>query len=115
MANLRWYKIEEQIPEGDFIRQVVVAGKKLCLLRNEGQLYLVQNTCPHAGGILSGGWCQNGSIICPIHRYAYSLDNGRGAEGQGDYINIYPLQEEQDGLYAGFPQSLWSRFFGKDK
>lgn len=113
MANLRWYKIEEKIPEGDFIRQIDLAGKKLCLLRNEGKVHLVQNTCPHAGGILSGGWCEHGKLICPIHRYGYDLENGRGAEGQGDYIDIYPLREEADGLYAGFRQSLFSRFFGK--
>lgn len=113
MANLRWYKIEEEIPVEDFIRQVVVAGKKLCLLRTEGKIYLIQNTCPHAGGILSGGWCSSGSIICPIHRYAYNLENGRGAEGQGDYIDVYPLRLEDDGLYAGFHQSLFSRFFWK--
>lgn len=112
MADLNWYRIDEEIPEGDFIRQVVIAGKKLCLLRNEGRIYLVQNTCPHAGGILSGGWCSNGMLICPIHRYGYSLENGRGAAGQGDYINIYPVREEPDGLYAGFRQSLFNRFFG---
>lgn len=112
MADLRWYKIEEEIPEGDFIKQVTVAGKKLCLLRHQNKTHLVQNTCPHAGGILSGGWCEKGALICPIHRYEYNLENGRGAEGQGDYINIYPLEEKEDGLYAGFQQSLFSRFFG---
>ena len=113
MADLRWYKIDEEIPEGDFIRQINVAGKKLCLLRHHHQIHLVQNTCPHAGGILSGGWCAKGKLICPIHRYAYDLTTGRGEEGQGDYINIYPVREEPDGLYAGFKQSLFSRFFGK--
>ena len=114
MADLRWYKIEEQISEGDFIRQVVIAGKKLCLIRHQGKMHLLQNSCPHAGGILSGGWCEKGNLVCPIHRYSYSLENGRGAEGQGDYINIYPLQEKPDGLYAGFRQGLFRRFFQKE-
>jgi nitrite reductase/ring-hydroxylating ferredoxin subunit len=113
MADLRWHKIEEEIPEGEFIRQVSVAGKKLCLLRNKGKIHLVQNSCPHAGGILSGGWCSNHMIICPIHRYSYNLEDGRGAAGQGDYIDIYPVREERDGIYAGFRQSLFSRFFGR--
>lgn len=110
--NLRWYKIEEKIPEGDFILQIKVAAKKLCLIRHEQQLFLIQNTCPHAGGILSGGWCEKNEIICPIHRYSYSLTTGRGAAGQGDYIEIYPLRETAEGLYAGFKQSLFSRLFG---
>lgn len=114
MADLRWYKIEEEIPEGDFIRQVTIAKKKLCLLRHNGTLHLLQNSCPHAGGILSGGWCEKDKLVCPIHRYSYDLNNGRGAEGQGDYIDIYPLREKPEGLYAGFRQSLFRRFFQKD-
>ena len=112
MADLRWYKIEEPIPDGDFVQQVIVAGKKLCLVRHRGQFHLLQNSCPHAGAILSGGWCENGLLICPIHRYGYQLDNGRGAQGQGDYIDVYPVKQEPDGLYAGIKQGLFKRFFG---
>ena len=112
MADLRWYKIEEYIPDGDFVMQVVVAGKKLCLLRHQNRMRLLQNTCPHAGGVLSGGWCEKGYLICPIHRYGYNLENGRGAHGQGDYIEIYPVKQEPDGLYAGIQQGFFKRFFG---
>lgn len=113
MPDLRWYKIVESIPEGDFIKQVVVDGKKLCLVRHQDKFHLLQNSCPHAGAILSGGWCERGLLICPIHRYGYDLENGRGAQGQGDYIEVYPLKEEHDGLYAGVKQGLFRRFFGK--
>lgn len=113
MADFRWYKIEDEIPEEDFIRQILVAGKKLCLVRNQGKLHLLQNSCPHAGGILSGGWCSKGKIICPVHRYEYDLENGRGAEGQGDYIDLYPLKQEEGIWYAGFRQNLFQRFFNK--
>lgn len=114
MGKLRWYKIDIQIPEDDFIREVEVAGKKLCLVGHLGKLHLLHNSCPHAGGIMSDGWCKNGQIVCPIHRYSYNLEDGRGAEGQGDYLHVYPLKQETDGVYAGFPQSLLSRIFGKD-
>lgn len=113
MADLRWYKIEQEIPEEDFVMQISVAGKKLALLRHQGVLHLVQNSCPHAGGTLSGGWCEKGKIICPVHRYSYDLQTGRGAEGQGDYVDLYPLKEEEGIWYAGFRQSLFQRFFSK--
>ncbi|MDQ7947583.1 MAG: Rieske (2Fe-2S) protein [Pedobacter sp.] len=113
--QINWIKVEIEVPVHDFIQQVKVRAKKLCLIRNQGKLYMVQNTCPHAGGILSGGWCEKGNIVCPIHRYEYDLDSGRGAEGQGDYIKIYPLEMRDDGLYVGFRESLWERFFGKNK
>lgn len=110
---MNWVKVDIQLPDNDFITQIKVNGKKLCLVKNEQKLYVVQNTCPHAGGILSGGWCKDGNLVCPIHRYEYNLTTGRGAEGQGDYINIYPIELRADGLYVGFKQSLWERFFGR--
>ncbi len=108
---MNWLKVEVSIPDHDFIEQIKLNGKKLCLIKNQQQIYVVQNTCPHAGGILSGGWCKQGKIVCPIHRYEYDLLTGRGAEGQGDYINIYPTELREDGLYVGFKESLWQRFF----
>lgn len=108
---MKWFKIDVSIPDHDIIFQVLVNGKKLCLIKNDGELYVIQNTCPHAGGILSGGWCKEGHIICPVHRWGYDLNTGRGAEGQGDYIKTYPVELRADGIYVGFKESLWRRFF----
>jgi len=110
---MNWIKINIELPAGESIKQVKVNGKKLCLIKNNGQLYAVQNTCPHAGGILSGGWCSNGNIVCPIHRYEYNLETGRGLEGQGDYIEKYPLLIKEDGIYVGFKETLWQKVFRK--
>jgi len=108
---MKWHKIEEPLPEGEFVMSVKVDGKKLCLVRHAQQLYAVQNTCPHAGGILSGGWCKEGYLICPIHRWEYSLANGRGAAGQGDYIDTYPVEARTDGIYIGLKENFWKKFF----
>jgi 3-phenylpropionate/trans-cinnamate dioxygenase ferredoxin subunit len=110
---MRWFKIDVSIPNHDFISQVVVNGKKLCLIKDKQDIYVIQNTCPHAGGILSGGWCENGNIVCPIHRWQYNLKTGMGGKGQGDYIHIYPTELRNDGFYVGFKESLWQRFFSK--
>ncbi|MBG6233727.1 3-phenylpropionate/trans-cinnamate dioxygenase ferredoxin subunit [Pedobacter sp. CAN_A7] len=108
---LKWYKLEEELPESDFVKQINVSGKKLCLIKEQGEYYAVQNTCPHAGGILSGGWCRNGHLVCPIHRWEYNLKTGRGATGQGDYINTYPLEKRKDGLYIGIKESWIKQLF----
>lgn len=108
---MKWVKVSIDVPEEDIVMQIIVDGKKLCLIKHQAQLYVIQNTCPHAGGILSGGWCKEGNIICPIHRWEYNLKTGRGAEGQGDYIKIYPVELREDGVYVGFKESLWQRFF----
>jgi len=108
---MNWFKIDVFIPNHDFIKQILVNGKKLCLIKDKDECYAIQNTCPHAGGILSGGWCKNGNIVCPVHRWEYNLKTGRGAEGQGDYLVTYPVELREDGIYIGFKESLWKRFF----
>ncbi|MEE1944152.1 Rieske (2Fe-2S) protein [Pedobacter sp. KR3-3] len=108
---MEWFKVDIELPEDDFVEQIKVNGKKLCLIKYEQKIYVIQNTCPHAGGILSGGWCKEGNIVCPIHRYEYSLTTGRGAPGQGDYIDIYPTEQREDGLYVGLKESWWKRIF----
>lgn len=109
--SLKWHKIEAEIPGDEFVKQINVNGKKLCLVKHQQQLFAVQNTCPHAGGVLSGGWCKNGNLICPVHRWEYSLQTGRGAEGQGDYIDTFPLEERADGVYVGFKESFWKKLW----
>lgn len=107
----KWVKVKEPIPESDFVIQIHAGHKELCLVRNNGTLYAVENTCPHAGGLLSDGWCVKGNLVCPVHRYQYNLVTGRGAEGQGDYIYTYPVEQRSDGVYVEIKQSWFRRLF----
>ncbi|RZL58738.1 MAG: Rieske (2Fe-2S) protein [Pedobacter sp.] len=111
---MKWFKAPNinQIPNANSIKTLEVNGKQLCVINNEEKIVVTQSSCPHAGGHFSGGWCKNGRLICPIHRYEYSLETGRGAEGQGDYIDIYPCEVREDGLYVGFEEGWWSKLWG---
>ena len=95
------------LQEEDFIKKIIVSGKNLCAVKNGGKLYVVQNKCPHAGADLSQGWCSKGNLICPYHRYEFDLETGRGKAGQGNYIDTYPLETRNDGVYIGIRQSWW--------
>ena len=108
---MKWYKIENEITAEGSIKQIKVNGKKLCLIEHEGELYVTQNSCPHAGALLTEGWCKHGNIICPVHRWEYNLKTGRGAEGQGDYINTYPVEKKEDGIYVGFDEGWFKKMF----
>ncbi len=113
MNNLNWLKVDIDLPEGDFVKQILVGGKKLCLVKHQKELFVVQNHCPHAGGVLSGGWCKDGYLVCPVHRWQYNLHTGRGAEGQGDYIEMYPVEMRSDGIYVGFEKSWIEKLLGR--
>jgi nitrite reductase/ring-hydroxylating ferredoxin subunit len=97
----------EDRSSGNFIRLIRVKGRKICLVKVGDEYFATQSRCPHAGADLSQGFCKDKKLICAFHRYEYDLTTGRGAPGQGDYINVYPLEQREDGLYIGFKER-WS-------
>ncbi|MEO6499920.1 MAG: Rieske (2Fe-2S) protein [Mucilaginibacter sp.] len=106
---MKWYKVPGVESTGQpFIKLVKPGGKSICLVSYEGELYALSATCPHAGANLSGGRCKDGEIICPFHRYSYSLTTGKGAKGQNDYVDTYPVKIEDGDIYVGIT-SFWER------
>ena len=99
---MNWYKVADiQYTKAPFIKKVKVNSKSLCLVGYDGDVFAVSSTCPHAGGELAGGWCTNGKVICPLHRYAYDIKTGRGDPGQNDYIDTYAVEIRGDDIYVG--------------
>jgi len=101
-----WHKIAEtkdelQVSEKNAI-SIEAAGKKMCLAKFNSQLYACAHKCPHAGGLLEEGWVDAlGNIVCPLHRYKFSLEKGRNTSGEGYYLKTYPIEERTDGIYVG--------------
>ena len=106
---MKWYKIPGIQPDGKpFIKKVKAGSKTLCLVGFDNQVFALSARCPHAGGDLSAGWCKNRKLICPVHRYSYSLDTGKGSEGQNDYIESYPVEIRDNSIYVGI-SSFWEK------
>lgn len=101
------------IPQTDGIQKVKVGGKQVCIIRHQHKVYATSVRCPHAGADLSGGWCEAGRVICPYHRHAFDLETGRGDEGQGDYIHVYPLEKRGASWFMGMRESWWNSLFRK--
>lgn len=106
---MNWIKIKDNpiIEREDFISHLKVLGRDICLIRNNGEYFAIQNKCPHAGAPLNTGWCKEGKIVCPYHRHEFDLRTGRGAEGQSNYVNTYPLDLREDGLYIQIDKHWW--------
>lgn len=92
------------------VQTITVKGNRLILVRNGGKFHVFSNKCPHAGADLSAAWCDKGYLICPVHRYKYNFENGRGAVGQGDYLKTYPVKLIGDNLFVGLKKP-WFKFW----
>jgi nitrite reductase/ring-hydroxylating ferredoxin subunit len=106
---MKWYKIPEiQNFDQPFIKRVKAGDKSICLVGYNDEVFAVSAMCPHAGGDLSEGWCNNEKLVCPYHRYSYDLRTGKGSKGQNDYINTYPVEIRDNNIYIGV-LSFWER------
>ena len=108
--NYTWHKIADHINELDFaennIALVEVKGNKMCFGKFNAAVFAFVYKCPHAGGILADGHIDMlGNIICPLHRYKYSIQNGRNVSGEGYYLNHWPVELREDGVYVGIEES----------
>lgn len=110
---MKWYAIPDIKPsEKPFIKKVKVGGKNICIVNYNNTLYAVGATCPHAGAELSGGWCREGKITCPFHRYSYDLKTGKGSPGQNDFIVSYPVELRNSEIFVGIA-SFWDKLLGQ--
>lgn len=109
----KWHKVADHINELAFenndIAVVDLSGKPICVGKFNGGFFAFAFKCPHAGGILAEGYIDMvGNVVCPIHRYKYSIQNGRNTSGEGYYIKTWPVELRDDGVYVGVEKtSFW--------
>ncbi|MGK7878300.1 MAG: Rieske (2Fe-2S) protein [Xenococcaceae cyanobacterium] len=75
---MSWTKVLPQDELGEGVRKVVKVGERnILLLKHEGQLYAVDNVCPHLKlPLKKGKVTEDGAIVCPWHRSAFDLCTG---------------------------------------
>lgn len=101
-----WHKIAESANElAAREERIIVAevnGRKICVAEFDQQWYGFAYKCPHASGIMAMGYIDAvGNVVCPVHRYKFSLRNGRNSSGEGFYLKTYPIEIRPDGVYLG--------------
>jgi nitrite reductase/ring-hydroxylating ferredoxin subunit len=106
----KWYKIADTIEEiifsSDGLVELEVSGKKICIALKNKTLFACTAKCPHAGGNMSHGYVDAlGNIVCPLHRYKFSLANGRNTSGEGYFLKNYPIEIRVNGIFVGFEET----------
>ncbi|MEO6550780.1 MAG: Rieske 2Fe-2S domain-containing protein [Ferruginibacter sp.] len=108
--NYKWHKIADDINELSFssnhLAQIAVAGKTICIALQNDHLFACTHKCPHAGGMMPEGYLDVlGNIVCPVHRYKFSLQNGRNISGEGYFLKTYPVEIRKEGVFVGFEEN----------
>ena len=87
---------------GENLAEIKIAGKWLCIARAGDQVFACAAKCPHAAASLCDGYINvQKQVVCSLHRYKFSLENGRNVSGEGYFLKTYPVEEREDGWYVG--------------
>jgi nitrite reductase/ring-hydroxylating ferredoxin subunit len=122
---IRWHRIFnsaadalKRIPPGRPLL-LHVAGRKVCVVNANAPgsdappaFAAIEERCPHNGFSLAQGWTtftESGqcALVCPLHRYAFGVHNGRRVNGGGETARAFPVEVRSDGVYLGTEEMEW--------
>jgi ferredoxin-nitrite reductase len=66
-------------------------GEEMAIFKVDGELYGIQNICPHEGGQLCKGWIEGGEVVCPLHGYKFSLKTGACSTDPTLKVRVFKL------------------------
>jgi len=87
----------DDIPENS-AKMIRIKGDEMAVFKQDGQVYAIQNICPHEGGQLSKGWLEGDEVVCPLHGYKFHLKTGLCSTDPALRAKIFKLAAHGDGL-----------------
>ena len=101
----KWYKIQlAELRSLRFfplnsLRKVIINDRSICLARTTRGIIAFDDRCPHAGYPLSEGWCNDKSIICPLHNLKFDIHTGQSIFNEGYRLRMHPVNENENGIF----------------
>jgi nitrite reductase (NADH) small subunit len=109
MTDYHWVRVTpcDHIPARE--GRAVQLGDREIAIFNVGDRFLAtDNRCPHSGGPLCDGIVSGTSIVCPLHAWKISLEDGsvqRPSSAQERAVATYPVRIEDGIVVVGLPSA----------
>lgn len=78
-----------------------VGRYEVALFNVDGELYALENACPHQGGPIADGWIEGRTVTCPWHAWCFELQTGKMTLGDFAWIPRFPVKVEAGAIYLG--------------
>jgi nitrite reductase/ring-hydroxylating ferredoxin subunit len=90
---------EKELTESK-MKLVTVEGTPVLLIRQQGQIFAINNRCPHMACGFFSGTLDNGVIICPCHEWRFDLETGEYEEAPGFKLTKYEWKVESGKIWV---------------
>lgn len=102
--KMKWTKVfdstqelHDQLGEKDQTVSHSAFGPILWVRSNE-LFHAFKNKCPHQNKPLDDCWISEGHVVCPFHRYHFSVETGRG---HSTSMFKFEVKIEDDAVWIG--------------
>ena len=81
-------------------------GRGVALFNVDGELFALDNTCPHAGGPLGEGTLQGELVRCPWHGWRFNVRTGYCLKNPTDEwaVTRFQIKVENDTIQVALDQ-----------
>lgn len=66
----------DDIPEGKSIVIMLSDDSEVALFKIQGEIFALDNSCPHKGGPLGEGFVEGFRVSCPWHGWEFDIPTG---------------------------------------
>ena len=81
-------------------RVVHTRNGQIALFRTAtGEVFALDNRCPHKGGPLSEGIVHDRQVTCPLHNWVIGLADGEAKGADKGSVRRYPIRLEDGRVY----------------
>lgn len=98
MSRLVRVCAESDLPVEGQVRECVTGDGTFCVARVQGQVAVLDNTCPHEGGPLGEGMIQGGRVVCPWHGWSFDVKTGAELYTPSEKAKVYESRIESGEL-----------------
>jgi nitrite reductase/ring-hydroxylating ferredoxin subunit len=92
------------VPENGVLRVVVAGYVPLAIYNLDGAFYATEDLCSHGNAMLSGGFVESDTIICPLHFGSFDIRTGKPVDAPCTReIETFPVREEDGALFIFEP------------
>lgn len=102
--RLRLCRLDE-VPREGGLRVCLDGLEPLAVFLCDGEVRVVEDTCPHAGASLAEGWVEDRRIACPAHGGEFCLLTGAALSFPAeDPIRAFAAHVVNGEVFAEFPE-----------